>query len=119
MEKTEKKEKLYCSIKEVAQMFGLKESTLRFWEKEFEEIAPRKTGRGTRSYLEEDIEQVRLVYHLVKVRKMTLAGARLKLKNNKDTIVNEVEIVNHLNAVRSELISMADALKEYENGRGE
>ena len=58
--------KLYFSISEVAQMFDVNESTLRFWEKEFDQIRPRKTGKGTRSYRQEDIDAIRLVYHLVK-----------------------------------------------------
>ena len=77
--------KLYFSISEVAQMFDVNESTLRFWEKEFDQIRPRKTGKGTRSYRQEDIDAIRLVYHLVKERGMTLAGARQKLKENPET----------------------------------
>ena len=76
--------KLYFSISEVAQMFDVNESTLRFWEKEFDIINPRKTSKGTRFYKQEDIDAVRLIYHLVKERGMTLAGARQKLKDNKD-----------------------------------
>ena len=60
--------KLFFSISEVAQMFDVNESTLRFWEKEFEQIRPRKNGKGTRYYRQEDIDAVRLVYHLVKER---------------------------------------------------
>ena len=70
--------KLYFSISEVAQMFDVNESTLRFWEKEFDIINPRKTSKGTRFYKQEDIDAVRLIYHLVKERGMTLAGARAK-----------------------------------------
>ena len=69
--KQQKAEKLYFSIGEVAQQFGLNESTLRFWEKEFDEISPRKTKKGTRYYRQEDIEQIRLIHHLVKERGMT------------------------------------------------
>ena len=79
--------KLYFSISEVAQMFDVNESTLRFWEKEFDQIRPRKTGKGTRSYRQEDIDAIRLVYHLVKERGMTLAGARQKLKENPETTI--------------------------------
>ena len=63
--------KLYFSISEVAQMFDVNESTLRFWEKEFDIINPRKTSKGTRFYKQEDIDAVRLIYHLVKERGMT------------------------------------------------
>ena len=71
--------KLYFSISEVAQMFDINESTLRFWEKEFDIINPPKTSKGIRYYRQEDINSVRLVYHLVKERGLTLAGARQKL----------------------------------------
>ena len=60
--------KLYFSISEVAQMFDVNESTLRFWEKEFDIIRPRKTAKGTRFYKQEDIDAVRLIFHLVKER---------------------------------------------------
>jgi DNA-binding transcriptional MerR regulator len=72
--------KLYYSISEVAQMFNVAETLLRFWEKEFPNISPRKAGRGIRQYTKEDIEEIRLVYHLVKERGMTLQGARDTIK---------------------------------------
>ncbi|MCD7976015.1 MAG: MerR family transcriptional regulator [Tannerellaceae bacterium] len=102
-------QKLYSSIGEVAQMFGVNESTLRFWEKEFDIIQPRKTGKGTRFYRQEDIEAVRLIYHLVKERGMTLAGARQKLKNNKEVTIRQEQIVNRLKMIREELLSMKAA----------
>lgn len=117
--KQQKVEKLYFSIGEVAQQFGLNESTLRFWEKEFDEISPRKTKKGTRYYHQEDIEQIRLIYHLVKERGMTLSGARRKLKENRETTVRILEISDRLQGVRAALVSMIEALnkaeKEQEN----
>ena len=97
--------KLYFSISEVAQMFDVNESTLRFWEKEFDQIRPRKTGKGTRSYRQEDIDAIRLVYHLVKERGMTLAGARQKLKENPETTIRHEEIVNRLKQIKEELLA--------------
>ena len=96
--------KLYFSISEVAQMFDVNESTLRFWEKEFDIINPRKTSKGTRFYKQEDIDAVRLIYHLVKERGMTLAGARQKLKDNKETTIRQEEIVNRLKQIKEELL---------------
>jgi len=107
--KKEKNQKLYYSISEVAQMFDVNESTLRFWEKEFDIIHPRKTAKGTRFYKQEDIDSVRLIYHLVKERGMTLAGARQKLKDNKETTIRREDIVNRLKQVKEELLSMKDA----------
>ena len=77
----EKELKLYYSISEVAKMFDVNESLLRFWEKEFPIIKPKKNAKGTRQYRKEDIENIRLIYHLVKEKGMTLLGARQKLKD--------------------------------------
>lgn len=101
--------KLYSSISEVAQMFDVNESTLRFWEKEFDVINPRKTAKGTRFYKQEDIDAIRLIYYLVKERGMTLAGARQKLKDNKDSTIRHEEIVNRLKQIKEELLSMKAA----------
>ena len=76
--------KLYHSIGEVAEMFNVPETLLRYWEKMFpEEITPKKAGRGIRQYRKEDIENIRIIHHLVKEKGMTLAGARQVLKGNK------------------------------------
>ena len=88
--------KLYFSISEVAQMFDVNESTLRFWEKEFDQIRPRKTGKGTRSYRQEDIDAIRLVYHLVKERGMTLAG-----RDRKQVETDQGRIARHEGSIRS------------------
>lgn len=86
--KTEKELKLYYSIREVAEMFDVNESLLRYWEKEFPMIAPKKAGGNIRQYTKEDIENIRLVYHLVKEKGMTLAGAKQRLKQNKEGVRN-------------------------------
>jgi DNA-binding transcriptional MerR regulator len=101
--------KLYFSIGEVAKMFDINESTLRFWEKEFEMIRPEKNAKGVRFYKQKDIDVIRLVYHLVKERGMTLAGARQKLKDNKDTTVRQEEIVDKLKQIKKELLSLKEA----------
>lgn len=110
--KKDKDPKLYYSIKEVAQQFNLNESALRFWEKEFDEISPRKTKKGTRYYRKEDIEKIRLIYHLLKERGMTIAGARQKLKENKDLAINQEEISTRLKLIRNELVTLVDAIKD-------
>ncbi|MCD8044598.1 MAG: MerR family transcriptional regulator [Tannerellaceae bacterium] len=102
-------QKLYFSISEVAQMFHVNESTLRFWEKEFDNIRPRKTAKGTRFYKQEDIEAVRLIYYLVKEKGMTLAGARQRLKDNKETTIKQADIVNRLKQIKEELIDLREA----------
>lgn len=107
---SEKKLKLYYSISEVAKMFNVNESLLRFWEKEFPIIKPRKNGKGTRQYREEDIENIRLIYHLVKEKGMTLPGARQKLKDNKEGTVQTLEIINRLKNIKEELLQMKKEL---------
>ena len=102
----DKQLKLYYSIGEVAQMFGVNESTLRYWEKEFPIISPKKAGGNIRQYRKEDIENVRLVYHLVKEKGLTLAGAKQRLKTNKEKVVQTSEIVERLQKVREKLVQL-------------
>lgn len=113
VQNTEKELKLYYSIGEVAQMFGVNESLLRFWEKEFPQLNPKKAGRNIRQYRKEDIETVKLIYHLVKERGMTLPGARQRLKDNKENTLRNFEIVERLKSIREELVSMRNALDAF------
>ena len=108
--KADKELKLYYSISEVAKMFGVNESLLRYWEKEFPMIAPKKAGGNIRQYRKEDIENIRLVYHLVKEKGMTLAGAKQRLKMNKETAMNTAEILERLKEIKKELLSMRKEL---------
>ena len=102
--------KLYYSISDVAEMFGVSETLLRYWEKEFPNIAPKKGGRNIRRYSQEDIEQVRLIYNLVKVKGMKLSAARRALKATPDEVERNVEVVTRLQAVREELMRLKLAL---------
>ncbi len=104
--------KLYYSIGEVAEMFDVNESLLRYWEKEFPQVAPKKNPKGIRQYTKEDIEEIRLVYHLVKERGMTLPGARQKLRDNREGEVNKLEIIERLTEIKEELLSMKRELDE-------
>lgn len=109
----DKELKLYYSISEVAQMFDVNESLLRFWEKDFPQLKPKRAGRGVRQYTKEDIEQVKLIYHLVKERGMTLPGARKRMTNQKETTERNFEIVERLKSIRQELVGMRDALDAF------
>lgn len=109
---THKELKLYYSISEVAQIFDVTETLLRFWEKEFPQISPKKTGRNVRQYTKEDIEQIRRVYNLVKVRGLKIAAARDVLKKNKEGMVQTVEVVERLRALKAELQSIRRELGE-------
>jgi len=117
MEKKQTTGKLYYSIGEVAEQFKLNVATLRFWEKEFSIIKPKKNEKGTRFYRQEDIDAIRLIYHLVKERGMTLAGAKQKLKNNKELTIRQEEIVNRLKQVKEELVSIRNTFDKMESSQ--
>ena len=91
-------------------MFDVNESLLRYWEKEFPIISPKKAGGNVRQYRKEDIENIRLVYHLVKEKGMTLQGAKQKLKMNRETTIRTAEILDRLKMIREELVSMRKEL---------
>ena len=96
--------KLYYSIKEVAAMFGLNESTLRYWEQEFPYLKPKTSGPAkVRQYQEKDIEQIRLIHNLVKVRGFKLAAAKKIINQNRDGADKTADVLERLIAVRDEL----------------
>ena len=102
--------KMYYSISEVARMFDVNESLLRYWEKEFPIISPKKAGGNIRQYRKEDIENIRLVYHLVKEKGMTLQGAKQRLKVNKEKTAQTAEVVSRLKEIREELVKLRKSL---------
>lgn len=110
---TDKKLKLYYSISEVAQMLGVSETLLRFWEKKFPQLNPKRAGRDIRQYRREDVEMAKMIYHLVKERGMTLDGAQRRLRDNGDAAKRNYELVDRLKAIREELVSMRDALDAF------
>lgn len=105
--------KLYYSIKEVANEIGVNESTLRYWETEFPQIAPKKGANNVRRYTKDDIKTIRLVHHLVKNKGLTLAGAKqyLKQNGNKETAETNSSVIERLKAVREELLAIKSALE--------
>jgi DNA-binding transcriptional MerR regulator len=98
--------KLYFSIGEVAEMFNVNTSLIRFWEKEFDILKPMKNKKGNRMFSKTDVDNLRIIFHLVKERGFTLQGAKDKLKENKEETVNTVEIVNSLNRVKDFLLEL-------------
>jgi|TARA_B100000700_G_scaffold37547_1_gene37156 DNA-binding transcriptional MerR regulator len=106
----EKKQKLFYSIGEVAKMFNVNVSLIRFWEKEFSALKPKKNKKGNRLFRPKDIETLKIIYHLVKKRGFTLDGAKQKLRDNKDDTIENTKIVNHLEDIRSFLISLRKQL---------
>ncbi len=105
------KDKLYYSIGEVAKMFGVNQSLIRFWENEFSIIKPRKNSKGTRFFTPKDVDNFHLIFHLVKERGYTLQGAKKKLQDNTDEVSKDFEIIKRLKNVRSFLVDLADELK--------
>lgn len=108
--KETKIEKLYYTIGEVAEMFKVNTSLIRFWEKEFDIIKPHKNKKGNRLFTPKDIENFHLIFHLVKEKGMTLSGANKKLKENKEDTVNNFEVVTRLQQIKGFLIELRDNL---------
>jgi DNA-binding transcriptional MerR regulator len=108
--KEKKVEKLYYSIGEVAEMFQVKPSLIRFWEKEFDIIKPKKNKKGNRFFTVQDIDNFRLIFHLVKEKGLTLQGARKKLKENKEDTMNNFEVIKTLTEIKSLLLEIKESL---------
>lgn len=104
--------KLYYSVREVSEMVGVPEHTLRFWEKEMPALNPKKSTGGARQYTKQDIELVRLIHHLVKEQGLTIKAARARLKTSKQQVVNRQEIITRLKDIRAELMLMKEKLDE-------
>lgn len=102
--------KTYYTIKEVAEMFSLSESTLRYWETEFPHLKPRTTGNKVRQYAEKDIEELRLIYNLVKVRGFKIAAARKMLHANRDGADKSSKVLENLQDVKAQLLELKEAL---------
>lgn len=104
-------EKLYYSIGEVAEMFNVAPSLIRFWESEFDLIAPKKNRKGNRQFTKEDIDNVRTIYHLVKEKGFTLQGAKEMLKNDTQAVRDKMELLDSLKRVRQFLADVRDKLQ--------
>lgn len=105
-------QKLYYSISEVADMFQVNQSNLRFWEKEFPQLTPKRNDKGTRFYTDEDIRIIKQIVFLVNEQKLTLDGARKKLSQKKDVVAKQQEIVERLKRIRQELMGISNFLSE-------
>ena len=102
--------KLYYSISEVAAMFDVNASLIRFWEKEFDIIKPRKNAKGNRLFTRQDIDNIALIHHYVKERRLTLEGARQKIRENRDDAEHSFQIVQSLKKVRAILLEIKENL---------
>ena len=103
-------EKLYYTIGEVADMFGVNTSLIRFWEGEFDIIKPKKNNKGNRLFTKQDVDNFHIIFNLVKERGMTLKGAQKKLSTNKEESTHEFEVLKSLKEIRSKLIDLRDSI---------
>lgn len=102
--------KLYYSIGEVADMFHVNASLLRFWEKEFDILKPQKNKTGVRRYTADDIENFQLIYLLVKERGYTLDGAKQTIKDQKHVLLQHQKTIKSLKQIRSLLAQIANSI---------
>ena len=113
--KEPKIEKVFYSIGEVAEMFSVNTSLIRFWDKEFPTLKPTKNKKGNRLFTPQDMEHFRLIYHLVKEKGMTIKGARQLLQKNKEGTANTFEVVKRLLDVKVQLVAIVDELGNDNN----
>lgn len=103
-------EKRYYAIGEVAEAFGVNTSLIRFWEKEFDALKPKKNAKGNRLFTPQDIKNLELIFHLVKERGFTLEGAKIHLKEEKKKTLTNFEIIRKLQSIKSELTKIKNQL---------
>ncbi len=113
--KEPKIEKMYYTIGEVAEMFDVNTSLIRFWEKEFDIIKPFKNKKGNRLFTPEDVDNFHLIFHLVKEKGMTLKGAQKKLNENREDTVNNFEVISKLKDIRTVLMEIKENLESNED----
>lgn len=103
-------DKLFYSIGEVAKKYNVNVSLIRFWEKEFDILKPKKNKKGNRMFTKKDMENLDVIFHLVKERGFTLEGAKKKLKENKQDTIDNITIVNKLKEIRTFLTDLREEL---------
>jgi len=103
--------KIYYSIGEVADMISVNTSLIRFWEKEFDIIKPKKNTSGKRAFSIHDIKNIKLIYHLLKEKKYTIQGAKKKIRENKEGTIKNYNVIEKLNKIRTELVTIREHLK--------
>lgn len=103
-------EKLYFSIGEVAEIFNVAPSLIRFWESEFDIIKPKKNRKGNRQFTKEDIDNVKTIFHLVKEKGFTLQGAKEMLRNDSQSVRDKMDMIDSLRKVRGFLVELREKL---------
>ena len=103
-------EKLFYPIGEVAKKYNVNVSLIRFWEKEFDILKPKKNKKGNRLFTKKDMDNIDIIFHLVKERGFTLEGAKKKLKENKKDTIDNLSIINKLKEIRGFLVGLREEL---------
>lgn len=103
-------EKMYFSIGELAKAFDVNASMIRFWDKEFDILKPKKNAKGNRQFTQEDVKNLKLIYHLLKERGFTLEGAKTHLKEGQKKTLDKFEIISKLEAVKAQLLSIKNGI---------
>lgn len=103
-------DKRYFSIGELARAFNVNASLIRFWDKEFEILKPRKNAKGNRMFTQEDVKNLQLIYHLVKERGFTLDGAKTHLKEGQKKTLDKFEIISKLESIKAQLTNIKNHL---------
>ncbi|MCM1302152.1 MAG: MerR family transcriptional regulator [Alistipes senegalensis] len=111
-------EKLFYSMGEVSEMFDVNQSLIRHWEKQFDVLRPKRNKKGNRLFTPQDVEYLKLIYHLVKERGMTLEGARKALRQHRPDsgVPRDAELMERLQRIRSLLVEVREQLKEEPAG---
>jgi DNA-binding transcriptional MerR regulator len=103
-------EKLYYPISEVAEMFHVNTSQIRFYEKEFDILQPKKNAKGNRLFRVEDIETLKIIFNLIKDKGFTLQGAKDFLKKNKNEAVEQQKVIDSLQKIKSFMLDLRDQI---------
>lgn len=103
-------EKLYYSMGEIAKAFNVNQSLIRFWDKEFDILKPKKNAKGNRMFTPEDVKNLQLIYHLVKERGFTLEGAKIHLKEGQKKTLDKFEIIKKLENIKIQLTNIKNEL---------
>ena len=108
--KEKKIEKLFYPIGEVAKIFDVSVSSIRYWEKEFNILKPKKNKKGNRMFTKKDLDNLQIIYHLIKERGFTLEGAKKKLRDNKKDTIDNLGIITNLKNIRKFLVQFREEL---------
>ena len=106
LENKETNEKIYYSIGEVSKIIGISTSKIRFWEKEFDSIKPKKNKKGNRIFNKKEINKLKLIHHLLKEKKYTIDGAKKKMRKNPEKTETHQKVIENLKKIKAELIEI-------------